>query len=144
VIAFLAARIASALVVVLGVACLVFLLIHLVPGDPVEVMLGESARAGDREAVEASTRLQAQLLRLLGAHDERGRGAVADLRAVARSGLAVLLEGGTQPGELLGRALDGHDHVSVSGADRQLSGHARRGERVVAADGERRGQAVLL
>ena len=39
-ISFLAARISSALVVVLGVACLVFLLIHLVPGDPVEVMRG--------------------------------------------------------------------------------------------------------
>ena len=41
---FLIARLSSALVVVLGVVCLVFLLIHLVPGDPVEVMLGETAR----------------------------------------------------------------------------------------------------
>ena len=48
---FLATRSLSALVVVLGVACLVFLLIHLVPGDPVEVMLGESARPADREAL---------------------------------------------------------------------------------------------
>ena len=48
---FLATRIISALVVVAGVACLVFLLIHLVPGDPVEVMLGESARPADREAL---------------------------------------------------------------------------------------------
>jgi len=35
----------------LGVTCLVFGLIHLVPGDPVEIMLGESARAADREAL---------------------------------------------------------------------------------------------
>lgn len=48
-IAFLLGRLASALVVVLGVSCLVFSLIHLVPGDPVEVMLGESASSADRE-----------------------------------------------------------------------------------------------
>ena len=48
---FLITRIGSALVVVLGVACLVFSLIHLVPGDPVEVMLGEAAGAADRAAL---------------------------------------------------------------------------------------------
>ena len=31
--------------------CLVFALIHLVPGDPVEVMLGESAQPADKEAL---------------------------------------------------------------------------------------------
>jgi peptide/nickel transport system permease protein len=44
-------RVASAAVVVLGVCTLVFLLIHLVPGDPVEAMLGESARPADRAAL---------------------------------------------------------------------------------------------
>ncbi len=48
---FLATRLLSALVVVLGVSVLVFLLIHLVPGDPVEVMLGEGSQAADREAL---------------------------------------------------------------------------------------------
>ncbi len=48
---FLLARLMSALVVVVGVVCLVFLLIHLIPGDPVDVMLGESARPADREAL---------------------------------------------------------------------------------------------
>lgn len=48
---FLLARLGSALVVVLGVSLTVFLLIHLVPGDPVEVMLGDSARAADRAAL---------------------------------------------------------------------------------------------
>jgi peptide/nickel transport system permease protein len=47
-------RLASALVVVIGVVCVVFLLIHLVPGDPVEVMLGESAQPADREALRAA------------------------------------------------------------------------------------------
>ena len=61
-ISFLAARFSSALVVVLGVACLVFLLIHLVPGDPVEVMLGESARVGDREALRQALGLDKPLL----------------------------------------------------------------------------------
>ena len=38
---FVVSRLLSAVVVVLAVACMVFGLIHLVPGDPVEVMLGE-------------------------------------------------------------------------------------------------------
>ena len=55
--AFIISRLASALVVVLGVSCIVFALIHVVPGDPVEVMLGESARAADREALRAALKL---------------------------------------------------------------------------------------
>ncbi len=47
-------RLLSMLVVVFGVTCIVFLLIHLVPGDPVEVMLGESAQQADREALRTS------------------------------------------------------------------------------------------
>lgn len=46
---FLLARLGSALIVIIGVATLVFLLIHLVPGDPVEVLVGEAAPAADRE-----------------------------------------------------------------------------------------------
>lgn len=34
-----------------SISTLVFLLIHLIPGDPIEVMLGETARVGDREAL---------------------------------------------------------------------------------------------
>ncbi len=48
---FLVSRLASALVVILGVSVLVFFLIHLVPGDPVEVMLGEGSQPADREAL---------------------------------------------------------------------------------------------
>jgi peptide/nickel transport system permease protein len=50
---FLLSRLASAIVVIFGVVCLVFLLIHLVPGDPVDVMLGESAIPADREALRS-------------------------------------------------------------------------------------------
>jgi peptide/nickel transport system permease protein len=52
--AFLLRRLAAALGVVLAVALLTSVLIHLVPGDPVELMLGESATAGDRAALRAS------------------------------------------------------------------------------------------
>ncbi len=51
---FLLSRLASALLATLGVVLLVFFLIHLVPGDPVDVMLGESARPADRAALRAS------------------------------------------------------------------------------------------
>lgn len=48
---FILSRLLSAAVVVIGVSSLVFFLIHLVPGDPVEVMLGESAQPADRAAL---------------------------------------------------------------------------------------------
>jgi peptide/nickel transport system permease protein len=52
---------------VLTAATLVFLLIHLVPGDPVEIMLGESARAADKEVLRHSLGLDRPLLRQYGA-----------------------------------------------------------------------------
>ncbi len=62
---FALSRLFSALLVILGVALLVFLLIHLVPGDPVDVMLGESARPADREALRAVLGLDQSLGRQL-------------------------------------------------------------------------------
>lgn len=47
----LLSRLLSTILVVVGVASLVFLLIHLVPGDPVDMMLGENAQMADREAL---------------------------------------------------------------------------------------------
>lgn len=46
---FFISRLISALVVIFGVTSLVFFMIHLIPGDPIEVMLGESAQVADRE-----------------------------------------------------------------------------------------------
>lgn len=46
---FLVRRLALTLPVLVGVATLVFSLIHLVPGDPVQTMLGESASPADVE-----------------------------------------------------------------------------------------------
>lgn len=54
-------RLGSAALTLLGVCTLVFLLIHLVPGDPVEVMLGEGASPADREGMRASLGLDQPL-----------------------------------------------------------------------------------
>ena len=47
--------------VIFGVLLLTFLLVHLVPGDPVEVMLGESASIADRDALRADLGLNQSL-----------------------------------------------------------------------------------
>jgi len=59
-------RIASACIVILGVSCLVFFFIHLIPGDPIEMMLGESARPADREALRQALGLDQPVLTQLG------------------------------------------------------------------------------
>ena len=48
---FILQRLLGALLVIFGVISIVFLLIHMIPGDPVEIMLGESASTADREAL---------------------------------------------------------------------------------------------
>jgi peptide/nickel transport system permease protein len=57
----LVSRLGLALVVALGVASLVFALIHLTPGDPVEALLGESAASVDREALRTALGLDVPL-----------------------------------------------------------------------------------
>ena len=47
-------RLFGAVFVLFSILTLVFFLIHIVPGDPIEVMLGETARAVDREALRHS------------------------------------------------------------------------------------------
>lgn len=58
---FLVRRLFSALVTVVGVATLVFFLIHLIPGDPVDRILGDSARPADREALRTALGLDASV-----------------------------------------------------------------------------------
>jgi ABC-type dipeptide/oligopeptide/nickel transport system permease component len=48
--------------VVFGVLLLTFLLVHMVPGDPVEVMLGESASSTDRSRLRAELGLDRPLV----------------------------------------------------------------------------------
>ncbi len=55
-------RIATAVTVVVGVTSIVFVLIHLVPGDPVEVMLGEYASSADRAELRTMLGLDRPLL----------------------------------------------------------------------------------
>ena len=52
--AYLVHRLAGAVLVIIGVVSIVFMLIHMIPGDPVEIMLGESASTTDRQALRAA------------------------------------------------------------------------------------------
>ena len=68
--AFLVRRLLFLVPILLGTVSLVFLLIHLIPGDPVELMLGETAQIADREALRHALHLDEplgrQYLRYLG------------------------------------------------------------------------------
>jgi ABC-type dipeptide/oligopeptide/nickel transport system permease component len=59
---FLVRRLLLTVPVLLGVATLVFLLIHLVPGDPAQAMLGDSASPEDVERLRESLGLNDPLL----------------------------------------------------------------------------------
>lgn len=59
---FIARRLVLTLPVLLGVATLVFALIHLVPGDPAQAMLGESATAADLAELRARLDLDKPLM----------------------------------------------------------------------------------
>jgi peptide/nickel transport system permease protein len=54
-------RILQAIPTLLGVVTLVFLLLHLVPGDPVDALLGEMALPADREALRHALHLDLPL-----------------------------------------------------------------------------------
>lgn len=58
---YLIKRILSSIPVILGVVTLVFLLIHLIPGDPVDMLLGDSAQTIDREAMREALGLNMPL-----------------------------------------------------------------------------------
>lgn len=55
-------RLLGILPVVFGVLLLTFLLVHLVPGDPVEVMLGESASSADKNQLRSELGLDKPLV----------------------------------------------------------------------------------
>ncbi len=59
---FLLYRLLSMFTVLLGVITLIFFLIHLVPGDPVQAMLGETATPTDLEALRQALGLDKPLL----------------------------------------------------------------------------------
>jgi peptide/nickel transport system permease protein len=59
-------RLLSLVAVVFGVLLLTFMLLHAVPGDPVEVMLGESASSADRAALRADLGLDQPIAQQFG------------------------------------------------------------------------------
>ena len=63
---FVVRRLALTLPVVLGVATLVFALIHLVPGDPAQAMLGETASEQDLQALRERLGLDRPLVEQYG------------------------------------------------------------------------------
>lgn len=84
---FLARRLALTILVLAGVATLVFSLIHLIPGDPAQAMLGEAASQQDVEALRARLGLDRPLVEQYGRF-LRGV-AHGDLGTSFRTGLPV-------------------------------------------------------
>ena len=110
-IAFALSRLASAAITVFGVSVLVFSLVHLVPGDPVEVMLGESAQPADRAALRTALGLDRPLPEQFAAFLER-LPATAELAA---AGLAVALAIALPLGSVAAlRRGSGADHAAIA------------------------------
>ena len=61
-------RLLQAIPTLLGVATLVFFLLHLVPGDPVDALLGETAMQADREALRQALGLDQPILYQYGSY----------------------------------------------------------------------------
>lgn len=59
---YLLARGARAAVTVWGVTTLVFFMVHFIPGDPIDAILGEQAAPEDRAALRTALRLDAPLI----------------------------------------------------------------------------------
>ncbi len=54
-------RLSATIIVIFGVCTLVFLLIHIIPGDPIEALLGERAQAVDQAVLRAQLGLDQPL-----------------------------------------------------------------------------------
>ena len=74
----------SAIPRVLAVVTLVFLFLHLIPGDPVDVMLGETARAADKAALRRALDLDRPIVEQY-AHYLRGLATGAETYEVVKS-----------------------------------------------------------
>ncbi len=59
---YVAARLVRALLTVFGVVSLLFVLLHAVPGDPVQAILGDQAAPEDRAALRSALRLDQPLV----------------------------------------------------------------------------------
>jgi len=55
-------RVMQSIPTLIGVVSLVFLLLHMVPGDPVDALLGETAMAADRDALRQAMHLDQPLI----------------------------------------------------------------------------------
>jgi ABC-type dipeptide/oligopeptide/nickel transport system permease component len=84
---FLARRLVLTIPVLLGVATLVFSLIHLIPGDPAQAMLGEAAPQSDVEELRRQLGLDRPLLEQYGTF--LGGLVKGDLGTSLRTGLPV-------------------------------------------------------
>src|SRR5215510_2453120 len=87
VIGFVARRVALTVPVLLGVATLVFSLIHLIPGDPAQAMLGEAAPEAEVAALRKQLGLDRPLLEQYG--DFLGGLVRGDLGTSLRTGTSV-------------------------------------------------------
>jgi len=88
---YLLRRLAQTVPILFLVATLVFSLIHLIPGDPVEILLGESAREADVEALRARLGLDRPL----------GAQYLAFLSGLARGDLGVSVASGRPVTEMI-------------------------------------------
>ncbi len=103
---YAALRLALAVLTVAGVVVLVFALLHAVPGDPVDVILGEGASSVDRERMRAELGLDRPAWRQLAAFTAGVvRGDLGVSLITARPVAALLLERYPATIELAGAAL---------------------------------------
>lgn len=103
---YAALRLALAVLTVAGVVVLVFALLHAVPGDPVDVILGEGASSVDRERMRAELGLDRPAWRQLAAFTAGVvRGDLGVSLITARPIAALLLERYPATIELAGAAL---------------------------------------
>lgn len=91
----LARRLVTLPITLLGVVTLVFFFVHAIPGDPIDVMLGESAIAADREALRRALGLDRPVVERYGSY----------LAGLARGDLGRSVHGGAAVADRIGERL---------------------------------------